>query len=91
MGRRECVGRVVTSQTIPDHMIEYAKLRGEWDSPDSKRGTLTLLRHGTYVLGCPAGTADYTRTQAKHLVERWMAGEAGGLTLPFPVEVSDLR
>lgn len=57
----------------------------------SERATLTLLRNGGFVLGCPRDAHDMARTEAIEGVKRWLSGENGGVVFPFPVDVSDLR
>jgi hypothetical protein len=55
-----------------------------------ERGTLTLLRGGGFVLGCPADTWEAVRSEVNDLTRAWM-DSGGGLTLPFPVDVDDQR
>lgn len=56
-----------------------------------ERGTVTLLPGGRFILGCPRDSNEEERAMAKDALIRFVQDSTRGETLPFPVDVVDLR
>jgi hypothetical protein len=51
------------------------------------RATLTFLRDGSFVLGCPDGAFDMAKREAIDNIKRYLTGENDVIVLPWPTDV----